>query len=49
MQFKETELTQQVAQTVRNFAEQHIRPNVMVWDEAQEFPLSCLKNWVNWE
>ncbi len=43
MQFQETELTQQVAQTVRNFAEQHIRPNVMVWDEAQEFPLELFK------
>jgi len=32
------EITQQVAETARNFANQHIKPNVMRWDEYQEFP-----------
>jgi len=38
MHFQETELTQQVAATAKDFAEQYIRPNVMEWDEAQLFP-----------
>ncbi len=38
MHFQETELTQQVAATAKNFAEQYIRPHVMEWDEAQIFP-----------
>ncbi len=27
-----------IAQVVRDFAEKEIRPNVMIWDESQEFP-----------
>ncbi|HLD51787.1 MAG TPA: acyl-CoA dehydrogenase family protein [Sediminibacterium sp.] len=38
MHFQETELTQQVAATAKDFAEQYIRPYVMEWDEAQVFP-----------
>jgi alkylation response protein AidB-like acyl-CoA dehydrogenase len=38
MHFQETELTQQVAATAKDFAEQYIRPHVMEWDEAQIFP-----------
>ena len=38
MHFQETELTQHVAATARDFAEQYIRPNMMEWDEAQVFP-----------
>ncbi|HPH36924.1 MAG TPA: acyl-CoA dehydrogenase family protein [Sediminibacterium sp.] len=38
MHFQETELTQQVAVTAKDFAEQYIRPHVMEWDEAQIFP-----------
>jgi len=38
MHFKETELTQQVTATAKDFAEQYIRPHVMEWDEAQIFP-----------
>ena len=29
---------QAIVQTIRDFAETEIRPHVMVWDEAQEFP-----------
>lgn len=38
MHFQETELTQQVAATAKDFAEQYIRPHLMEWDEAQIFP-----------
>lgn len=38
MNFQVSELTAQVAQTARDFAQQHIRPRVMEWDEMQEFP-----------
>lgn len=38
MYFQSTELTKQVAQMARDFAERAIRPYVMEWDEAQFFP-----------
>ncbi len=43
MEFLETELTQQVAQTAKDFAQQHIRPRLMEWDESQEFPIHIFK------
>ncbi|MBR2649696.1 MAG: acyl-CoA dehydrogenase family protein [Sediminibacterium sp.] len=43
MYFEESELTKQVAQTARDFAEQFIRPHVMEWDESQEFPIQIFK------
>ncbi len=43
MDFQQSELTQQVAQTARDFAQQHIKPFVMEWDERQEFPLHVFK------
>lgn len=43
MDFTISEITQQVAQTARDFANQHIRPHVMTWDETQEFPLHIFK------
>src|ERR1700716_2746644 len=43
MNFQTSELTQQVAQTARDFAQQHIKPYVMQWDESQEFPLMTFK------
>jgi alkylation response protein AidB-like acyl-CoA dehydrogenase len=43
MDFTVSEITQQVAQTARDFANQHIRPHVMTWDETQEFPLHIFK------
>lgn len=43
MHFETTELTQQVAQSARDFANQHIRPNLMEWDESQEFPVPIFK------
>jgi alkylation response protein AidB-like acyl-CoA dehydrogenase len=41
--FALTENQQMVAQTVRDFAEKHIRPHVMEWDEAQLFPVDLFK------
>lgn len=43
MDFTSNELTSQVAETVKQFAEQYIRPHVMEWDEKQEFPVHILK------
>lgn len=43
MNFETSELTQQVAQTARDFAQQHIKPHVMNWDESQEFPLQVFR------
>lgn len=43
MDFKPDELTQQIAQTARDFAIQHIKPYVMQWDETQEFPVQAFK------
>ncbi|TDO28678.1 acyl-CoA dehydrogenase family protein [Sediminibacterium goheungense] len=43
MEFRPTELTEQVARTARDFANQYIRPHVMDWDESQEFPVSVFK------
>ncbi|MEY2638666.1 MAG: hypothetical protein RIR90_148 [Bacteroidota bacterium] len=43
MNFLQDELTAQVAQTARDFAQQHIKPYVMEWDETQEFPVHVFK------
>jgi alkylation response protein AidB-like acyl-CoA dehydrogenase len=43
MNFEINELTQQVAQTAKDFAQQYIKPNVMKWDESQEFPVAIFK------
>ncbi len=43
MHFKESELTKEVAATAKQFAQQHIRANVMNWDESQEFPIELFK------
>ena len=43
MEFKPTENQEMIAQTVRNFADKHIRPKMMEWDESQEFPTEVFK------
>lgn len=43
MNFEPSEITTQVAYAAREFAQQHIRPHVMEWDESQEFPLHIFK------
>ena len=43
MNFQLSEITQQVAQTTKDFALHHIYPHVMQWDEAQTFPVELFK------
>ena len=43
MDFSRTELTEQVAQTAKDFALQNIKPRLMEWDESQEFPIEVFK------
>ncbi len=43
MNFLQTELVQQVAQSAKEFAQQHIKPHLMEWDENQEFPVHIFK------
>lgn len=38
MNFEVSENQKMVAQMARDFAEREIRPNIMKWDESQEFP-----------
>lgn len=41
--FSLSENQQMIIGTVRDFAEKHIRPNVMEWDESQTFPVEVFK------
>ena len=41
--FSVSEDQQMVGQMAKDFAEKHIRPHVMEWDEAQHFPLEIFK------
>lgn len=41
--FEETETQISVKTMVRDFADKHIRPNIMEWDEAQTFPVDLFK------
>ena len=43
MDFQLNEEQLQLKKSVREFAEREIRPNVMKWDEAGEFPLATVK------
>jgi len=43
MNFDTSEITGQVAAAAREFANQHIRPYLMDWDERQEFPMHVFK------
>lgn len=43
MNFQENESVSMVRQTVRDFAEKHIRPDMMEWDESQTFPVHIFK------
>ena len=38
-----TEELQMITNSARQFAEKHIRPHVMEWDESQEFPVATMK------
>lgn len=43
MNFDQSENQKMIAQMVRDFAEKEIRPNIMKWDESQEFPIPVFK------
>ena len=43
MNFSLTETQEMIAQTVRDFAEQHIKPEMMEWDESQTFPVAVMR------
>ncbi|WP_196890557.1 acyl-CoA dehydrogenase family protein [Aureivirga marina] len=43
MNFDYTETQEMIAQSIRDFAAQHITPNIMEWDEAQHFPVDLFK------
>jgi alkylation response protein AidB-like acyl-CoA dehydrogenase len=43
MDFRLSDEQKQIAEMVRDFAEQEIRPHVMEWDEAQHFPIEVMK------
>lgn len=43
IRFNETESQRMISQMVKDFGEAEIRPNMMVWDENQEFPLPLFK------
>ncbi len=43
MNFDISENEKMIQQMVRDFAEKEIRPNIMKWDETQEFPIDLFK------
>lgn len=43
MDLEYTENQRMIKEMVSQFAERHIRPNVMIWDEAQTFPVDLFK------
>lgn len=43
MDFGLTENQQMIATMIKDFGEKHIRPDMMKWDESQEFPVEVFK------
>ncbi|MFM1893607.1 MAG: hypothetical protein RIQ90_773 [Bacteroidota bacterium] len=43
MNFNSNENQQMIAQMVRDFAEKEIKPNMMVWDQEEYFPVETMK------
>ncbi|WPO76932.1 acyl-CoA dehydrogenase family protein [Flavobacterium sp. KACC 22761] len=43
MNFDYNETQSMIAQSIKEFAEKNIRPNIMEWDEAQIFPIQLFK------
>ena len=41
--FEESENQQMIAQMVKDFGELEIKPNIMDWDESQEFPIPLFR------
>lgn len=43
MEFKLNENQVMIAEMIRKFGDEHIRPKMMEWDESQEFPVPVMK------
>lgn len=43
MDFALSENQKMIADMIRKFGEEHIRPQMMEWDESQKFPVECFK------
>src|SRR5665213_2252439 len=43
LDFAITETQQMIADTLKKFGNEHIRPKMMVWDESQEYPIEVFK------
>src|SRR3990167_4384231 len=43
MEFSFSENQKMIADMIRKFGEEHIRPKMMEWDETQKFPVECFK------
>lgn len=43
MNFTQTETQAQIAEMIRDFANKHIRPEMMDWDEHQKFPVEVFR------
>ncbi|MCC6186543.1 MAG: acyl-CoA dehydrogenase family protein [Chitinophagaceae bacterium] len=43
MNFTQTETQAQITEMIRDFANKHIRPEMMEWDESQKFPIEVFK------
>ncbi len=43
MHFEYNENQKMIAETIRDFGDKHIRPNMMEWDETQHFPVDLFK------
>ena len=43
MNFKISENEQMIADMIKKFADQNIRPDFMKWDEEQHFPVNVFK------
>lgn len=43
MNYEITEIQKLIIESIRQFAEKEIKPNIMIWDEAQTFPIELFK------
>ncbi len=43
MNFAQSETQQMIAESIRDFSNVHIRPDMMKWDDSQEFPVHVFK------
>jgi len=43
MNFAYSETQKMIAETIRDFGTQHIKPHILDWDDSQEFPIHVIK------